>query len=370
MAGQVESILAEVDRLEKEQKWPEALAAARRAEAAVAGGEADAATAERVRERLKDLEFIDRLEQIRMQRATMVEGKFDHAGADREYARAFRDYGVDVEELAVETSIDRLKARPALAIPLAAALDDWVHARRRVSGKDAAGWKRLVAVARGIDPEPLRDRLRSTWGQPVSEVQDELRRLAESIDIRAQHPATLVSLARTLRRVKHSDSALRLLRDAQYVYPGDFWLNFELGAALDEQKDHEGAIRFYTAAVSIRPNSAAAHNNLGLALKEHEKQDEAIAAFARPSNSTRNSPTLTATSATPCDHRRWTRPSWLLARPSNSTRTRLRPTTTWSGLNNLAWALVTHARACTASIQGGAPSLAKEAVEIAPSSPA
>ena len=200
VAGQVESIFAEVDRLEKEQKWPEALAAARRAEAAVAGGEADAATAERVRQRLKDLEFIDRLEQIRMQRATWVEGKFDNAGADREYARAFRDYGVDVEELAVETSIDRLKARPALAIPLAAALDDWVDARRTVSERDAAGWKRLVAVARGIDPEPLRDRLRSTWGRPVSEVQDELRRLAESIDVRAQHPATLDSLARTLQR--------------------------------------------------------------------------------------------------------------------------------------------------------------------------
>src|SRR5207248_71047 len=30
--GQVESLLAEVDRLEREQKWPEALAAARRAQ--------------------------------------------------------------------------------------------------------------------------------------------------------------------------------------------------------------------------------------------------------------------------------------------------------------------------------------------------
>src|SRR5579885_344910 len=44
VAGQVESILAEVDLLEKQQQWPEALAAARRAEAALAGGEADAAT--------------------------------------------------------------------------------------------------------------------------------------------------------------------------------------------------------------------------------------------------------------------------------------------------------------------------------------
>ena len=74
VAGQVELILTEVDQLEREQKWPEALAAARRAEAVVAGGEADAATAQRVRERLKDLEFIDRLEQIRMQRATWVDG--------------------------------------------------------------------------------------------------------------------------------------------------------------------------------------------------------------------------------------------------------------------------------------------------------
>src|SRR5262245_7620541 len=167
-AGQVESIFAEVDRLEGEQKWPEALAAARRAVAAVAGGEADVATTRQVRARMKDLQFIDRLEQIRMQRATWVEGTFDHAGAVRGYAGAFREYGVDVEELPVETSIDRLKARPALAIPLAAALDHWVEAQWIVAGQDAPGWQRLVAVASGTDPEPLRDRLRSTWGQPVS----------------------------------------------------------------------------------------------------------------------------------------------------------------------------------------------------------
>jgi serine/threonine protein kinase/Flp pilus assembly protein TadD len=278
VAGQIELILSEMEQLEREQKWAEALLAARRADAVVIGGEADAATVRRVRERLEDLEFLDRLEQIRMQRITLVDGKFDDAGADRNYARAFRDYGVDVGALAVETSIDRLKARPALVIPLAAALDDWVLVRRNVSEKDAARWKPLVAVARGIDPEPLRDRLRATWGKPDSEVLDELLRLAESIDVRAQHPATLLSLARTLRGVKQSDSALRLLRNAQYVYPGDFWFNFELGRALSEQQDHEGAIRFYTAAVSIRPSAVAAHGNLGWALSQQGKLDEAIAA--------------------------------------------------------------------------------------------
>jgi tetratricopeptide (TPR) repeat protein len=272
VAGQVESIFAEMDRLEGEQKWPEALAAARRAEAAVSGGQADAQTAERVRRRLRGLELLDRLERIRMDRAAVAERALDDAGVDGNYARAFSDYGVDVK--AVEESINRLKARPALAVPLAAALDDWASLRR-------PGWKRLVAVARGIDPDPLRDRLRASWGRPVSEVLDDLRRLAESFDARAHHPATVVSLARTLRRVKHSGLALRALRDAQFASPGDFWLTHELGLALREKKDPEGAIRYFTAAVAIRPHSAAAHSNLGTALADQKKWDEAVKAFRK-----------------------------------------------------------------------------------------
>src|SRR5262249_38304751 len=167
-------------------------------------GEANAETAQLVRDRLKDLMFIDRLEQILQQSTVMVEGKINYAGIAREYARTFHDHGVDVEELAVETSIDRLKTRPPLVIPVAAALDDWVRIRRLVSGSDAARWKRLLAVARGIDPEPLRDRVRSTWGQPVSpEIQGELRRLAESIDLGAHHPTTFLLLANALERVNH-----------------------------------------------------------------------------------------------------------------------------------------------------------------------
>src|SRR5262249_36672792 len=161
----VESILAEVDRLEAEQRWPEALAAARRAEAAVAGGEADEATLQRVRERLRDLVFIDRLEQLRMERGDTTAWK----DTDLAFARRFGVCGVDIVELPVEASIGRLKARPGLAIALAAALDDWAFLRRRLLRGDAAGWKRLVAVARGIDADPLRDQLRSAWGRPVSE---------------------------------------------------------------------------------------------------------------------------------------------------------------------------------------------------------
>jgi eukaryotic-like serine/threonine-protein kinase len=282
-SGQVELIFAEVDQLEKEQKWSEALVAARRAEAVVAGNEADAETAEQVHGRLKDLEFIDRLEQARMQGATWVGRSFDHAGADREYARSFREYGVNVDELLVETAMERLKARPALGIPVAAALDDWARARLEVIQKQAddAAAKRLVTIARGIDPEPLRDRMRASWRRPDSEVGDDLRRVAESIDVRAEHPTALANLHQKLIHVKQQDCALRLLQDAQRAHPADFWLNLRLANQLREQKDYEGAIRFFTAAVSVRPHAVAALNNLGVALTDQKRLDEADAAFRK-----------------------------------------------------------------------------------------
>jgi superkiller protein 3 len=71
------------------------------------------------------------------------------------------------------------------------------------------------------------------------------------------------------------------LRGARHSYPGDFWLNFELALALHRRKDYDGAVRFNTAAVSILPNAAAAHSNLGLALAEQKKLDEAIACYRR-----------------------------------------------------------------------------------------
>ena len=67
VAGQVELILNEVEELQNQQKWREALAAGRRAEVALTSGEPDFTTEQRVRERLKELEFVDRLERIRMQ---------------------------------------------------------------------------------------------------------------------------------------------------------------------------------------------------------------------------------------------------------------------------------------------------------------
>jgi tetratricopeptide (TPR) repeat protein len=283
VAGQVESILGEVERLAREQKWPEALAAARRADAAVAGGEADEETRERVYDALHGLAFVARLDRIRQDRSIFAQGKFKSRAAVADYATAFRDYGVDVETLPTPEAVARLRERPTLAMPIAAGLDDWVDARRSVLGKTDTGWKALVSVARGLDPDPLRDRLRAYWGQHVTpELKAVFRQLAESMRAHEQAPATLVALAQTLNRAQLGDLAVRMLREGQYAYPADFWLNFELGNRLHERKDYAGALRYFTAALALRPDCSAAHYNLGNALMMGlGKEDEAITSYRK-----------------------------------------------------------------------------------------
>src|SRR5262245_3840732 len=153
MAGQVESILAEVDRLESEQKWPEALAVARRAEALTAGGEGDVATRERVRRVLHDPEMVARPEEVRLLEGYVrgERGMLVAEGRPHLYAAAFRDFGVDVETLPAEEAAARLRARPAVAVALAAGLDDWAG---RVRRRDPEQHKRLRALAADVDPDP------------------------------------------------------------------------------------------------------------------------------------------------------------------------------------------------------------------------
>ena len=86
----------------------------------------------------------------------------------------------------------------------------------------------LLAVARGADPDPARDRLR----QP--ELWEDGARLTRLVqELRAPDdlsPQLATALGRVLR--KTGGDAVPLLTAAQARYPQDFWLNFELGVAL------------------------------------------------------------------------------------------------------------------------------------------
>src|SRR5207247_10750405 len=98
--------LDEADEKQEQGKWPEALAAVKRVEAALAGGGSEDLK-RTTRERRQDLEMVERLEGIRLRERSDL----DPARVDGEYASAFREYGLDVESLPAAEAANRLGAR-------------------------------------------------------------------------------------------------------------------------------------------------------------------------------------------------------------------------------------------------------------------
>jgi serine/threonine protein kinase len=221
IGAQVDLILGEVDLLEQEQKWPEALAAARRAEALAAGG-ADAATQERVHQVLHALRMVAALEEVRLREAAGAERGASLSGDHpRLYAAAFRDFGVDVETLPAGESAARLRALPGVAIALAAALDDWA----RVGRRDPDQPKRLLALAAAIDPDPWRVSVRQA--SAAMDVES-LVKLANAPATARQPPQSHMLLATSLRRCGQPEHALDLLERACEIHPGHFEIHFDL----------------------------------------------------------------------------------------------------------------------------------------------
>ena len=63
-------------------------------------------------------------------------------------------------------------------------------------------------------------------------------------------------LGRALYRAGDNARSESVLRKAQRRYPGDPWVNYALGTVLGKLSRRDETIRFYTAARSIRPDSA------------------------------------------------------------------------------------------------------------------
>src|SRR5262249_5654448 len=144
----------------------------------------------------------------------------------------------------------RIQAK-SIRLELAAALDDWAL-RRRWARKDDAGWKELLATARLADPDEWRRQLREALARPDPKLLPELGAWERTAGL---PPTTLALLAGTLRANGAAEQAAALLRQAQRRHPDDFWINEELAYTLTRLKPPpwEEAIRFYTAALALRP---------------------------------------------------------------------------------------------------------------------
>ena len=224
----------------------------------------------------RDSTLLNNLNQIRECKANDAFGDI----GDRTYAWVFHEAGLDIDELEPDAAAAQIRTRPAGVIPLiAAGLDDWAIRRRKARPKDIESSMRLIAVARAADPDGTRDRLRAVWLQPEGKARREpLLALAKEADLRLWPVQTLTLLATSLLDVDEPAAAAELLDRAQAHHPDDVWINYTLGRCLEELRPPrtDDAIRFYTAARALRPETA---HDLAHALNRRGQVDEALAVF-------------------------------------------------------------------------------------------
>jgi tetratricopeptide (TPR) repeat protein len=278
--AQAEQALADADGFQADGKWPEALLAARRAEPLLSAGLVGEGLRRRVEERLTDLKMVDRLEQIRLQKAAAKKGGvFDYAQADPTYAQAFADYGIDVLALGTEEAARRIQAR-GIRIELAAALDDWANVCRETRAPADTTWKELLRLARAADSDERRSRLRDALEGRDAPA---LKGLAAAGGAAEWPPSTLVLLGDALGQTGAVEEAVAVLRQGQQRHPANFWVNYELAYWLHQLRSPhlEEVVRYSTAAVALRPLSPGAHYQLGAALRDKGQTEEALAEFRK-----------------------------------------------------------------------------------------
>jgi serine/threonine-protein kinase len=220
----------------------------------------------------RDQAFAARLDSIHLDRAAVVDGRFDfranHTRADREYEAAFREAGFGE----VHDDPDVVAARVAasnIREALLGALDDWAVCA--AADQRRQSW--ILEVARRADGDPTgsRDRLRASWNDPAALGKTAATALAAKASVQL-----LVALGERLQAV--GADAIPFSKQVQEEHPGDFWANVMLGHALQAKNPGE-AIRYFQAALAVRPGAALAHYNLGIALGKAGRLEDAIDHF-------------------------------------------------------------------------------------------
>jgi serine/threonine-protein kinase len=220
----------------------------------------------------KDLGMAKKLDAIRLDKATLVAGKLGTKWAAPRYAAAFQVYGLDVGADPVAKLARRIAGAP-IKEQLVAALDDWAW-----GAKTRRTARRLLAIARGADPDVGRDQLRTLV---VRRSKQKLQELVARAKVTRLSPALLLILGKLLQA--HRGDGVGLLRLGLDQHPDDFWLNFYLAYLLSQKGKARLAesAGYYRAALAVRPGTPAVLYNLGLVLKAQGKLAEAVQAYRR-----------------------------------------------------------------------------------------
>ncbi len=221
----------------------------------------------------RDRELLDALAEIRSGHLGVKPGVTDMA-----YAEAFRRAGIDLDILTPAEAAARLRARPAaVVLQVLPYLDSWSLVRRN-DEQPAQRWQRPWPWPALPTPTPIATGSARWSNARTSENRAQaLRALSQDRQVAELPPASILQLASALREAGDPAAAVALLESAAQRYPGDVWINYNLAEVLAGlPARREEAVRYYTAARALRPESA---HNLGHLLDRMGRGEDAIATF-------------------------------------------------------------------------------------------
>jgi tetratricopeptide (TPR) repeat protein/tRNA A-37 threonylcarbamoyl transferase component Bud32 len=262
--------LRDMARSLETSSWPDARAALERARGRL-GGRGSAGQRRLLDQGDRDLKLVGQLDAIRLDRAITDGGIVRFERSADTYEAAFREAGLGRAGDAPESVASRV-ASSNIRGALLAALDDWA-----VSLPDDPAARALpLAVARLADRDSTAWRTRArdlaTWNDRKA-----LAEVVAAAPVVDEPPPFLLGLAHLLE--ESGGDAAPFLRRIQQAHPGDFWANVLLGRSMTDSKNPVEAVRYYQAALAIRPGLALVHNNLARALASAGRPEEAVAEY-------------------------------------------------------------------------------------------
>src|SRR5262249_44967631 len=141
-----------------------------------------------------------------------------------ELREALEHYGLSVGDAEGAVALIRGRPEPVRA-KLVATLD---FCLANAVGADAGVRAWLLAVLAGVDGDPWRTQVRQVAAEGDGPA---LARLVQEGEVGRQPPAFLALLAADFRLPSGPDR-VNLLRQAQRLYPSDFWVNHDLASEL------------------------------------------------------------------------------------------------------------------------------------------
>ncbi len=215
------------------------------------------------------LDLVERLDEVRLNRGNFVQGSgIDYSQSSRCYEAIFREAGLGELNEHPERVAERLNGSP-IRKALIAALDDWAACAE----KKERDW--ILRVARRMDPDPWRDRIRDPDGWTKTEAFPDL---AGTANVQEQPVTLMVAFGTRWRRLGGDPTAF--LERVQRRYPNDFWVNFELSHLVGGH-DWAKSMGYCRAALAARPDAAVVHYKLGVCSGNLGRIDDAIQDFQR-----------------------------------------------------------------------------------------